>query len=44
MKEKMSILTVASDKSRGILGKADLNLAQFNYDDYRIMRLPIQEC
>ena len=43
-KPKMSTLTVASDKSRGILGKAELNLAQFNYDDYRVIRLPIEDC
>ena len=43
-KPKMSILTVASDKSRGIIGKAELNLAQFNYDDYRVIRLPVEDC
>ena len=43
-KPKMSVLTVASDKTRGILGKADLDLAQFSYDDYRILRLDINEC
>ena len=43
-KPKMSLLTVASDKARGILGKADLDLSQFNYDDYRILRLEVREC
>ena len=40
----MSQLTIASDKTRGILGKADLDLAQFSYDDFKVMRLDIEEC
>ena len=43
-KSKMSLLTVASDKQRGILGKAQLDLAKFSYDEYRIIRLEIEEC
>lgn len=43
-KKKMSQLTIASDKARGILGKADLDLAQFSYDDYNVIRCPIAEC
>jgi len=35
---------VASDKARGILGKADLDLAQFSYDDYKVQRIEIREC
>lgn len=35
---------MASDKSRGLLGKADLDLSQFAYDDYKVLRLNINEC
>ena len=39
-----SQLTIASDKSRGILGKCDLDMAQFSYDDFNVLRLNIGEC
>ena len=39
-----SQLTIASDKSRGILGKCDLDMAQFSYDDFNVIRLNIGEC
>mmetsp|Transcript_35470 Transcript_35470/g.43404 ORF Transcript_35470/g.43404 Transcript_35470/m.43404 type:complete len:115 (+) Transcript_35470:34-378(+) len=43
-KAKMSTLTVASDKARGILGKCDLDLAKFNYDDFQMHRIEVREC
>ena len=39
-----SQLTIASDKSRGILGKCDLDMAKFSYDDFNVLRLNIGEC
>lgn len=39
-----SQITVASDKSRGILGKAQLDLAQFQYDDFKRQRLMLTDC
>ena len=39
-----SQLSIASDKVRGIIGKADLDLAQFEYDDFNVIRLEIKEC
>ena len=35
---------MASDKARGLLGKADLDMAQFSYDDYNVLRLDIKDC
>ena len=43
-KPKMSQLTIASDKARGILGTCDLDMAKFSYDDYNVLRLDINEC
>ena len=34
---------MASDKARGILGKADLDMAQFGYTEYREHRLEIKD-
>lgn len=39
-----SQLTVASDKARGILGKADLDLSQFSYDDFKVLKLDVRDC
>lgn len=41
---KMSQLVVASDKTHGILGKADLDLSQFGIDDFRVHTLPLRDC
>ena len=38
------MLTVASDKQRGILGKCELDLAEFDYEDFRIHRIDLNEC
>ena len=35
---------MASDKARGILGQAELDLSQFSYDDFKLLRLDIREC
>jgi hypothetical protein len=35
-KPKMSVLTVASDKAHGLLGKADLDLSLFTKDDFNV--------
>jgi len=43
-KAKMSQLTIASDRSRGILGKCDLDLALFDYDDFQMHRIEVREC
>lgn len=43
-KPKMSQLTIASDRARGILGKCDLDLAKFSYDDFTIHKIDITEC
>ena len=39
-----SQLTIASDKSRGLLGKCALDMAQFSYEDFNVIRLNIGEC
>ena len=39
-----SQITVASDKARGILGKCDLDIAKFDYDDFRMHTIEIREC
>ncbi len=44
MSALQSQLTVASDKARGILGKADLDLSKFEYDDFNVLRLDVREC
>ena len=43
-KPKMSTLTVASDKTRGILGKAELDLSQYGEDSFNEMKLPLVDC
>ena len=43
-KPKMSQLIIVSDKSRGILGKCDLDLTKFSYDDFNVLRLNLSEC
>ena len=35
---------MASDKQRGILGKCDLDIAKFDYDDFRMHTIEIREC
>ena len=35
---------VLSDKTRGVLGKADLDLSQYGTADFQIHRLPLTEC
>lgn len=41
-KEKMSKLTIAGDKGKGILGEADLNLSEYDEGgDYKIFKLPL---
>ena len=39
-----SQLTIASDKARGILGKCELDLAQFSYEDFQVHRIDISDC
>ncbi|CDW77592.1 UNKNOWN [Stylonychia lemnae] len=46
-KEKMSKLTVysiAKDKSKTSLGEADLNLCDYGENDYRNLKLPLRKC
>lgn len=43
-KAKMSHLHVASDKSRGIIGKAELDLSQYGQDEFNVIKLPLQDC
>ena len=40
-KAKMSNLVVAGDKNKGILGKADLDLAAYGNNDVNILRLDL---
>jgi hypothetical protein len=39
-----SKLTVASDKTRGKLGNADLDLSQFGKGEFNEMILPLNDC
>lgn len=43
-KSKISTLTIASDKTHGILGKADLDLSLYGDDEFRIHKLPLVNC
>lgn len=38
------MLTVASDKARGKLGTAELDLTQFDRDGFRELVLPLNDC
>ena len=44
VKPKISQLTVASDKARGILGKAELDLSKFATDDFNVLTIPLTDC
>ena len=39
-----SQLTVASDKARGILGKAELDLSLYGDNEFKIHKLPLTNC
>ena len=41
---KNSQLVIASDKNRGILGKADLDLSQFGTTDFQVHILELYDC
>lgn len=43
-KPKMSALSVVSDKARGMLGKAELDLSKFSQDAFWVHKLPLTEC
>ena len=43
-KAKMSQLIVVGDKTRGVLGKADLDMSQFGTTEYQVHRIPLNEC
>lgn len=43
-RSKMSQLIVLSDKSRGVLGKAELDLSKYGTNDFEVHRLALQEC
>ena len=35
---------VASDKAHGILGKADLDLSQFEFGEFKVHTLSLRDC
>ena len=35
---------MASDKAHGILGQAELDLAQFGVEDFQVLTIPLREC
>lgn len=43
-KSKMSVLTVASSKEIGILGKCDLDLTNYGSDEFNMLKLPLIDC
>jgi len=43
-KAKMSKLTIAADKGKGVLGEADLNLSEYSEGEFKIMKLPLKNC
>ena len=43
-KSKMSILTVASSKEIGILGKCELDLTKYGTDEFNMLKLPLTDC
>ena len=43
-KPKMSHLTIASDKSKGIVGKAELDLSLYGDNEFNVFRLKLTEC
>ena len=40
----MSILTVASSKEIGILGKCELDLTKYGSDEFNMLKLPLTDC
>eukprot|EP00352_Strombidinopsis_acuminata_P004283 CAMPEP_0176388946 /NCGR_PEP_ID=MMETSP0126-20121128/37980_1 /TAXON_ID=141414 ORGANISM="Strombidinopsis acuminatum, Strain SPMC142" /NCGR_SAMPLE_ID=MMETSP0126 /ASSEMBLY_ACC=CAM_ASM_000229 /LENGTH=77 /DNA_ID=CAMNT_0017757459 /DNA_START=214 /DNA_END=447 /DNA_ORIENTATION=+ len=40
-KKKVSNLHVASDKSKGILGEAQLDLTSYGHNESKVMKLPL---
>ena len=43
-KSKSSVLTIASDKTRGILGKAELDISQYGDEYFNELKLPLTDC
>lgn len=43
-KKKISNLHVASDKQKGILGEAQLDLTNYGLNESKIMKLPLEKC
>mmetsp|Transcript_117602 Transcript_117602/g.163787 ORF Transcript_117602/g.163787 Transcript_117602/m.163787 type:complete len:84 (+) Transcript_117602:216-467(+) len=43
-KKKVSNLHVASDKSKGILGEAQLDLTSYGHNESKVMKLPLEKC
>lgn len=39
-----SKLTVNVDKGKGILGEADLNLSDYQENEYKYLKLPLRKC
>lgn len=44
LKQKISRLTVASDKAHGLLGKVDLDLSRYGEEDFLVQQLPLEGC
>jgi hypothetical protein len=38
------VLTIASSKDIGIIGKAELDLSNYGHDSFNELRLPLKEC
>eukprot|EP00347_Sterkiella_histriomuscorum_P006359 403353063 len=43
-KAKMSKLTVTGDKGKGVLGEAELNLSEYQEQEFRYMKLQLKGC
>jgi hypothetical protein len=37
-------LTIATDKGKGVLGEADLNLSLYSENEFKILKLPLKGC
>jgi hypothetical protein len=40
----MSKLTISGDKGKGLLGEADLNLSEYQENEFKLIKLPLKNC
>jgi hypothetical protein len=40
----MSKLTVSGDKGKGVLGEADLNLSEYQENEFKVIKIALKNC